>query len=141
MTISLRPSEAADAETLLQIWRDAVDRTHDFLSPEDRAAIDPLVAEYVGTSPLLVALVDGTTAAFMGVTGRNIDSLFIDPRRHRMGIGRHLVDQVARPATVEVNEQNAGAVAFYRQLGFEVTGRTELDGDGRPYPLLYMRRD
>jgi putative acetyltransferase len=139
--ISVRRNELADANRLLQIWRDAVDATHDFLSADDRVAIDPLVAEYVRESELTVALFDGNPVGFMGVTGRSIDSLFIAPEVHGLGIGRLLVDRVDRPTIVEVNEQNTHAVAFYRRLGFVDVGRSELDGEGRPYPLLHMRRD
>jgi putative acetyltransferase len=138
--IELRPSEPSDAEALLQVWRNAVDATHDFLSPEDRVAIDPLVADYVRTADLTIATIHGAPVAFMGVTGQNIDSLFVDPRAHRKGIGRLMTDRVGLPATVDVNEQNKTAVAFYRHLGFEVIGRSEQDGDGRPYPLLHLRR-
>ncbi|MGG2473877.1 acetyltransferase, partial [Rhizobium sp. BR5] len=28
---------------------------------------------------------------------------------------------------------------FYRRLGFEPTGRSDLDGQGRPYPLVHLR--
>jgi putative acetyltransferase len=41
--------------------------------------------------------------------------------------------------TVDVNEQNAAAVAFYQACGFVNEGRSELDESGRPYPLLHMR--
>jgi len=139
--IEFRDSRPADAEALLNVWRNAVDSSHEFLSAEDRAAIDPLVADYVGTAPLLVATMDGSPVAFMGVTGQNIDSLFIDPRAQGLGIGRMLTERVPPPRTVEVNEQNGPAVGFYRHLGFEVVGRSETDGDGRPYPLLHMRGD
>ena len=40
-----------------------------------------------------------------------------------------------------VNEQNPDAVGFYEHLGFRTYKRTELDEEGRPYPLLYMRRE
>lgn len=40
--------------------------------------------------------------------------------------------------TVDVNEQNAGAHAFYKKYGFVQTGRSELDGAGKPYPLIHM---
>jgi putative acetyltransferase len=39
---------------------------------------------------------------------------------------------------VDVNEQNEQALGFYRHLGFEVVGRSPLDGQGKPYPLLHM---
>ena len=51
-----------------------------------------------------------------------------------------LAERVGLPATVDVNEQNHGAVGFYRHIGFEVTGRSDLDDQGRPYPLLHLRR-
>jgi putative acetyltransferase len=139
--IELRPNEPSDAASLLQIWREAVDATHDFLSLQDRATIDPLVADYVRDAQLTVAVLNGKPVAFMGVTGQGIDSLFIAPEAHGLGIGRLLADGVTRPTTVDVNERNVRAVAFYRRLGFRPTGRSERDGDGRPYPLLHMRRD
>ncbi|RYZ54653.1 MAG: GNAT family N-acetyltransferase, partial [Chitinophagaceae bacterium] len=39
---------------------------------------------------------------------------------------------------VDVNEQNEMAVGFYRHFGFRVTGRSETDSLGKPYPLLTM---
>ena len=42
--------------------------------------------------------------------------------------------------TVEVNEQNPAACGFYEALGFVVIGRSPVDDDGRPFPLLHMRR-
>ena len=139
--IETRSSRPDDADDLLRIWRAAVDASHSFLSPEDRAAIDPLVASYVREAPLTVALIDGVPVGFMGTTEQKIDALFVDPQHKGRGLGQLLTDQVARPASVDVNEQNEAAVAFYRHLGFEVIGRSELDDQGRPYPLLHLRRD
>jgi putative acetyltransferase len=138
--IELRQSIPADADILLKVWRNAVDASHDFLSPDDRAAIDPLVADYVCKAPLLVAVLDGIPVAFMGVTEQKIDSLFVDPKAQGLGVGRNMIERVPLPATVDVNEQNQRAVAFYRHLGFDVNGRSELDDQGRPYPLLHLRR-
>jgi putative acetyltransferase len=38
-----------------------------------------------------------------------------------------------------VNEQNDQALVYYLRMGFEVVGRSELDGTDKPYPLLHMR--
>ncbi|WP_311769057.1 GNAT family protein [Novispirillum itersonii] len=38
-----------------------------------------------------------------------------------------------------MNEDNPQAVAFYRHMGFTVTGRSEVDGSGKPFPLLHMQ--
>jgi len=40
---------------------------------------------------------------------------------------------------LDVNEQNPQALGFYEKQGFEVIGRSEVDGMGQPYPLLHMR--
>lgn len=32
------------------------------------------------------------------------------------------------------------AVGFYEHMGFKTYKRTDTDEEGRPYPLLYMRR-
>jgi putative acetyltransferase len=41
--------------------------------------------------------------------------------------------------TTDVNEQNGQAVGFYKRMGFTATGRSPLDGQGRPYPLLHLK--
>jgi len=41
---------------------------------------------------------------------------------------------------VDVNAQNGGARAFYESLGFRVEGRSPIDREGRPYPLLHLVR-
>lgn len=40
-----------------------------------------------------------------------------------------------------MNEQNFIAKAFYERMGFKVFKRTDLDEQGNPYPLLYMKLD
>lgn len=57
--------------------------------------------------------------------------------------GQLLEEAIARYGVEEltVNEQNPDAVGFYEHLGFRTYKRTELDEEGRPYPLLYMRRE
>lgn len=49
------------------------------------------------------------------------------------GIKNYNINELA------VNEQNPNAKEFYEHLGFKVYKRTELDEQGNPYPILYMR--
>ena len=84
----------------------------------------------------------GVPAAFLGVEGQTLAMLFVEPEERGKGLGRRLVQEgIDRYGIreVTVNEQNPQAKGFYERVGFRVFRRTELDEQGRPYPLLYMR--
>ncbi|TWB34743.1 putative acetyltransferase [Nitrospirillum viridazoti] len=141
--ITIRPSEARDGVRVLGIWRRAVDATHDFLTPADRAAIDAEVADFLPTAPLWLA-VDAADRpiGFMLLNGAHMEALFVDPSHRGTGVGRRLVAHALtlHPVlTTDVNEQNGQAVGFYERLGFHPTGRSALDGQGRSYPLIHLR--
>ena len=139
-----RPRPEDDARNLA-IWRAAVHATHDFLAPEDLAAIDALVSRHLPAMVNWVAVDDADRPlGFMALDGGHVDALFIDPELHGQGLGRALIAQAAAlnpdGLTVDVNEQNPKAVGFYVRLGFAPFGRSPVDGQGLPYPLIHMRR-
>ncbi|CAH0133089.1 acetyltransferase [Stenotrophomonas lactitubi] len=140
---TLRPSRATDGDALVDLWRRAVDATHDFLSAEDRQAIDAEVAGFLPQAPLIVAVDDqDRPQGFMLIDGSHMEALFIDPDVRGTGIGRQLLlHAVARhpQLTTDVNTQNAQAVGFYQRMGFTETGRSPVDSQGRPYPLIHLR--
>lgn len=72
----------------------------------------------------------------------HLEALFVAPEKHGMGIGTMLIGSVLRDhpgLTTDVNEQNQSALGFYEHQGFERTGRSPVDGQGRPYPLVHLR--
>jgi putative acetyltransferase len=139
----IRPGIPADVPRALAIWRAAVDATHGFLTPEDRAEIDAMVAEqFLPNAPLWLAEDADGIQGFLVMDGTMIDALFVDPAMHGRGIGTALVAhalKLAPGATVEASEQAANALPFYLACGFEITGRAETDPQGRPYPLVHLR--
>lgn len=140
---AMRASTPGDGAAVLQIWRDAVDATHDFLNPADRIAIEAELVDFLPSAPLWLA-VDGEDrpVGFMLLNDAHMDALFIAPAHRGKGVGRmlvlHALSQVPGLST-DVNEQNDQAVGFYRRLGFVPVGRSALDGQGRPYPLVHLR--
>ncbi|WP_438850891.1 acetyltransferase [Brevundimonas nasdae] len=142
--VDIRPSTPADAARVVEIWNRAVDATHDFLTPQDRAAIGAEVEGFLPAAPLVLAVdADDRPLGFMLVDGSHMEALFIDPDSRGQGVGRALVAYAlaSQPElTTDVNEQNAQAVGFYERMGFAATGRSDLDGQGRPYPLIHLRR-
>lgn len=142
--IRIRSSRPEDSPRLFEIWRSAVEATHGFVAAEHLAIIDKQVREEYLPSAVLHVAVDAADrpVGFMGSAGDMIESLFVDPAYHGRGVGRRLIELArasGRTLTVDVNEQNTGARQFYERLGFEVIGRSELDGSGMPYPLLHLR--
>lgn len=141
--MNIRPGTSADVPRALAIWRAAVDATHRFLTPEDRAEIDVMVAEqFLPAVPLWLAEDAQGVHGFLVMDGTMIDALFVDPAMHGRGIGTALLDHALRlapGATVEASEQADNALPFYLARGFEIIGRSETDPQGRPYPLVHLR--
>lgn len=140
----LRPGTADDVPRALEIWRAAVDATHRFLKPEDRAEIDVMVAtEFLPKVEMVVAEDDdGTVLGFLVMDGTMIDALFVDPRVHGRGVGTALLGHalhLAPEALVDASEQADNALPFYEARGFVRIGRSERDPQGRPYPLVHLR--
>lgn len=141
--IRLRPSRPDDGPRVVEIWAAAVDATHGFLSAEDRAAIGREVEAFLPYAPLTVA-VDrrDRPVGFMLIQDGRLEALFVDPEHHDAGIGRMLIEYalaVHPLLDLDVNEQNAQALGFYRHMGFAPIGWSATDGQGRPYPLVHMR--
>ena len=155
-TLRIRQATACDHAALADLWRRSVEATHYFLSSGEVerlfhdvrntylpgveilwvAELAPCgqtaLAQYAAGSPL---------AGFIGCNGAQVEMLFVEPRCFRHGVGRALLEHVRAlhpRLTLDVNEQNPQALAFYERQGFKVVGRSALDGQGNPYPLLHM---
>lgn len=141
----IRPTRgAAEYPQLVEIWRSAVRATHDFLADEDFARIESsLSSVYFPAVTLAVAERDGRPVGFAGVVEGSLEMLFVADEARGAGVGtlllQHVIEHFA-VVRVDVNEQNAGAHGFYLSRGFAQTGRSDLDGDGRPYPILHLER-
>lgn len=140
---NIRRSTSHDGKRVIEIWRRAVDATHGFLLPEDRIALDELVSGFLPRAPLWLAVDEcDNPLAFMLIDNGHMEALFVDPDVRGLGIGKALVIHGLAGAsgmTTDVNEQNNQAIGFYERMGFERTGRSPLDGQGRPYPLIHLR--
>jgi len=140
--ITIRSCRPGEGERAVEIWRRAVDATHDFLSPQDRLAIDELVCGFLPQAPLWFAVdADDHPLAFMLLDDGHMEALFVDPACRGRGIGAALVRHglsLHPGMTTDVNEQNAQAIGFYEKMGFRRTGRSPLDGQGRPYSLIHL---
>jgi putative acetyltransferase len=141
--VRIRETTAGDGQRVLDIWREAVDATHHFLSATDRREIEAEVISFLPQAPLWLAVDDNDRPiGFLLLDGSHMEALFIDPLQRGLGVGRALVQHamsIQPNLMTDVNEQNAQAVGFYEHIGFERIGRSAKDNQGRSYPLIHMR--
>lgn len=138
--VSARPPQLV--QQLVEVWQRSAQATHLFLSAPEIAAIRTYVPQTLcGVEHLIVAQDEsGTPVGFMGVQENRLE---MDPEARGQGLGARLLclgmEQYG-VSELTVNEQNPAAAGFYRHMGFAVYRRSELDEQGGPYPILYMRR-
>lgn len=131
-------------DALLTVWEASVRATHLFLSDAEVCSIKTYVPQALSGVPHLIVAErpSGHPIAFMGIDGDRLEMLFLSPSERGKGLGRQLLECGIRDYGVReltVNEQNPQAVGFYEHMGFQTYKRTELDEEGNPYPLLYMK--
>lgn len=141
----IRLAKIEEHPLIVELWERSVRASHLFLSEQDIATLRTLVeSEVLKQLELWVVASDADVImAFMGLSGQNLEALFVDPVYFRTGIGTILLshaETLKGELRVDVNEQNPTAVQFYLAHGFEITGRSEKDGFGHPFPLLHMQK-
>lgn len=144
--IEVKDRTAVLVERLLKVWESSVKATHLFLSDDEINNIKQYVPQVLDVVPVLVVVENdyGNPIGFMGIADQMLEMLFISNESRGQGIGKQLLQYGIENYSVNelaVNEQNPLAKGFYEHMGFEVYKRTELDEQGNPYPLLYMKRD
>ena len=139
----LEKATEADFPILIDIWEKSVRATHHFLPEREINKLKPLILnEYFHSVLLHKYILDEQIVGFIGTSSDNIEMLFIDPHFRSRGLGRVLTDFAVKKLKIEkvdVNEQNLQAVGFYEKIGFKVIGRSELDGQRKPYPILHLK--
>ena len=129
---------------LLNVWESSVRATHKFLSNEEIEKIKKYVPEALsGISHLIIETDENENPiAFMGIEANKLEMLFIKNSERGKGLGKKLLNYGIENYGVNelaVNEDNPQAKGFYEHMGFKVYQRNELDDQGNPYPVLYMR--
>ena len=143
MTFPVSKIEPSEYPEVVELWEASVRATHDFLKEEDILFFKPLILnEYLKAVDLnCVRDGKGVILGFSGVAGGKLEMLFVHPDHAGKGIGKCLLDHAIKNHSVikvDVNEQNPKALGFYLKNGFEIIGRSALDGAGKPYPILHL---
>ena len=140
----LRPSAEQDRDTCLAIWRAASEAGHPFLTRSELDADEVLVRDvYLSKATITVACEGEEPVGFIAMIDDFIGGLFVQPARHRQGVGRLLIAAASRqagPLSVEVYAENVKALGFYETLGFVQTAERATDDQGRPHGLVRLKQ-
>ena len=141
----LECSNQTDFPLLLEIWELSVRATHHFLKPDDIDFFKQIIQEKEVFAHVDITVVKddaGAILGFLGVAADSIEMLFLHPNAMGLGLGKlllkHAVDNLGK-RKVDVNEDNIQAKNFYEHFGFQIISRSELDGTGKPYPILHLQ--
>jgi putative acetyltransferase len=134
---------AHDLPCLFHVWESSVRATHSFLTDADIQSLIPLVKTELANFDPIYCLrnEEGNPFAFLGVAVFKIEMLFVHAANRGRGAGRLLAEfaiQELHANTVDVNEDNVQALAFYRHIGFRQVSESALDAAGLPFPLLHL---
>ncbi len=160
--VTIRLAERKDAEAIRSIYnREVTESTWTFdLVPRSLAEQERWLAQHAGAHPAVVA--EDHTGAVIGFGALGPyrrrpayattveDSVFVRPDRHRQGIGRAILGELVRLATVHgfhaviarIVGDNQASVALHRACGFELIGVEREVGRkfGRWLDVIVMER-
>ena len=128
---------------LTEVWEASVRATHHFLTEADIQFYKPrILNEYLALLKVYYTQSHNRISGFIGISVTKVEMLFIHPDFCGQGLGKLLLTYAINEQgadMVDVNEQNKQAVGFYQHLGFELAGYSEVDGAGKPYPILSLK--
>ena len=101
--------------------------------------------ELLPAAKVTIAETDGAMIGFVTVDPRTfyLDQIVVAPEHWRSGVGATLIAEAKRLSPngldLDVNTDNARAIAFYRKLGFAITGAGENPISGKPVHRMSWR--
>lgn len=134
-------------EALVDLWKDSVKESHNFLAESDILEIESEVSVLLRSSEnTLVATDSDKFLGFLGTEKNHISMLFVHPKFFRCGVGRALLREAFMrnlknydTIFVDCNADNTRGIRFYSSLGFKEVGRSAKDSKGRAFPILHLR--
>ncbi|MFI4874273.1 MAG: GNAT family N-acetyltransferase [Blastopirellula sp. JB062] len=118
----IRKYKESDLEPLLAVWTAATAVAHPFLTAEFLAAERENISKiYLPIAETWVYVEQDRLVGFLALIGNEVGAIFVQPERHRGGIGRQLMDHAAQlhdELEVEVFALNLNGRAFYTRYGF-----------------------
>lgn len=122
----IRKLQKADIDQVMEIWLNGNVEAHPFVPKDYWESNYGMVREQLLEADVFVCEGDKEVQGFIGLVDSYIAGIFVDKRHRSEGVGKQLLEYVKKQySTLSLNvyQQNKGAVAFYLREGFSI--RTE----------------
>lgn len=142
--LTIIKAEPSHYDEMIVVWESSVRATHAFLSEDIILSLKKdIVEQYFPMLNTYIAIDNNNVIhGILGTAENKLGMLFVDANSRGYGCGKLLTTFAINTLHIDeldVNEQNPQAIGFYLHIGFEQIGRSELDGQGNPFPLLHLR--
>jgi putative acetyltransferase len=145
--VSLRPYRADDEEPAIALWLRAWQAAYPQLDFAQRLDWwrERWRNELVPAADIVVAEANDAVIGFVTVDPRSLylDQIVVAPEYWRTGVGRALIEAAKRISPqgldLDVNTDNARALALYGELGFSISGAGVNPISGKPVHRMSWR--
>lgn len=142
--MKIQPAISTQFNDIIDVWESSVRATHLFLTEATIQELKIAILEKYLPQLTIFVVVDHNNKinGFIGIAENRLEMLFVSQENRSKGLGKQMLNFAIQQLGVnelDVNEQNPQAVGFYQYMGFKQFARSEIDGQGNPFPLLHMR--
>ncbi len=135
-----------DLKKVMKIWYDSNLEVHDFIPVDYWDRNFGYVSRLIPKSEVYVYEIDGMVVGFVGVEDNGyINGLFVDKDYRGLGIGTKLIAYILdlyNPITLDVFENNYGAVRYYENRGFQCVEQNIHEDLGEvEYHMFFMKKE
>ncbi len=123
----IRKFEDNDIDDIMQIWKSANIKAHNFISNEYWENNYEYVKNILPNAEIYVFIVKEEIVGFVGVNNNYIEGIFVDTNNQSNGIGTSLLNKVKESRsnlTLSVYKKNTKAINFYKENDFIITSES-----------------
>ncbi|WP_042274266.1 N-acetyltransferase [[Clostridium] dakarense] len=141
----IRKLENRDIEAIMNIWKEATIKAHDFIDESYWINNYNVVKDvYIPMSEVFVYEKDSKIYGFIAIIENGfIGALFVDVNKQGLGIGSKLIDFALdkyKQLDLAVYKDNKSSVEFYKKKGFEIIVEQENeDSNFMEYIMRYKK--
>ena len=134
-----------DYPHFVKIWEKVVKEIPAFLNEEEFEFYKKYRMPYYFNHLFLFAYKDQKKKikGFMGISQDKVEMLFVDITARGKGIAKKFMNFAIdnlKINKVDINEYNKEGISFFKHLGFKEIGRSDLDKEGKPNPVLCLEK-